>query len=496
MITLDATDVVLTSLKYRYDGSHHDGVFEPGKDNQHTIASMTHDVIVIGGGSAGYAAARTARDAGASVGIVDHGPLGGLCILRGCMPTKTILRSSDIMSLMKRAEEFGLHPVSAKSNLSAIIDRKARLIKEFTDYRIGALNDKRFTLYEERATFLSPTEIQVGTQTLTAKVFIISTGSSPSRVPIPGIEDAGYITSDEALDMRELPESMLVLGGGPVAVELAQFFCRVGTHVTLIQRSDHLMSKGDEDLARPVEARFREEGMTVYTNAPLDRFTTDGTLKTAHFSHEGKEKTATAKVILQALGRHPNIEGLNLEAAKIVTTNGRITVNEGMQPSQANIFAVGDVNGMHEIVHIAIEQGEIAAWNATHITEPPRKYDDRLKTQVVFTDPQIAGVGVSEKECWDQRIPHLIASHPFDDHGKSMTLGETLGHVKLLCEPRTGVIIGGHIVGPEASELIHELIAIMYYEGTVRDILRMPHYHPTLAEILTYPAEELVEQLP
>lgn len=457
---------------------------------------MTHDVIIIGGGSAGYAAARTARDAGANVGIVDHGPLGGLCILRGCMPTKTILRSSDIMSLMKRAEEFGLHSVSAKANLPAIIDRKARLIKEFADDRIEALRDTRFTLYEERATFLTPNEIQVGTQTLTAKFFIISTGSSPSRTPIPGLEDAGYITSDEALELRHLPASMLVLGGGPVAVELAQFFCRIGTNVTLIQRSDHLMSKGDEDLARPIEARFREEGMTVFTNAPLDRFTTNGTVKTAYFSHEGKEKTATGEVILQALGRHPNINGLNLEAAKVPTTNGRINVDAGMQTNQPHIFAVGDVTGLHEIVHIAIEQGEIAGWNVTHPHDPPRQWDDRLKAQVVFTDPQIASVGLSEKECWDQRVPHLIASHPFDDHGKSMTLGETHGHVKLLCEPRTGVIIGGHIVGPEASELIHELIAIMYYEGTVRDILRMPHYHPTLAEILTYPAEELVAQLP
>ena len=457
---------------------------------------MTHDVIIIGGGSAGYAAARTARDAGADVGIVDHGPLGGLCILRGCMPTKTILRSSDIMALMERAEEFGLRPVAAQANLSAIIDRKARLIKTFAADRIEALHDKRFTLYEERAAFRSPTEIQAGVHTLTARCFIIATGSTPSRVPIPGLEAAGYMTSDDVLDMRDLPDSMLVLGGGPVAVELAQFFSRIGTSVTLIQRSHHLMSKGDEDLARPVEARFRAEGMTVFTGAQLDRFTTDGTLRTAHFTHQEQEKTASGAVILQALGRHPHISGLNLEAAGIAVTNGRLNVDAAMRTTQPHIFAVGDVTGLHEIVHIAIEQGEIAGWNATHPQDPPRRWDDRLKAQVVFTDPQIASVGLSEKECWDQRIPHLIASHPFDDHGKSMTLGETYGHVKLLCEPRTGVIIGGHIVGPEASELFHELIAIMYYEGTVKDMLRMPHYHPTLAEIFTYPAEALAEQLP
>lgn len=456
---------------------------------------MTHDVVIIGGGSAGYAAARTARDEGADVGIIDHGPLGGLCILRGCMPTKTILRSSDVMSLMKRAEEFGLNPISAKADLSAIISRKARLIEEFADDRIRALKDSRFTLYEERATFLSPHEVQAGSHTLTAKAFIISTGSVASRVPIPGLEEVGYLTSDEALELQEVPPSMIVLGGGPVALELAQFFQRIGTHVTLIQRSAHVMSQGDEDLAPPVETRFREEGMTVLTNTRLHRFTRDGAQKTAHLTHEGKEKTVSATLILQALGRRPNIDGLNVEAARIEVREGKIVVDDTMRTSQPHIYAVGDVNGLHEIVHIAIQQGEIAGWNAVYPLSSSRRYDDRLKAQVVFTDPQIAGVGLSEKECRRRQIPYRVASHPFADHGKSLTLGEPHGHVKILASPENGKILGAHIVGPDAAELIHELIAVMYYQGTVHDLARIPHYHPTLAEIITYPAEELVGQL-
>ena len=456
---------------------------------------MTHDVVIIGGGSAGYAAARTARDAGADVGIIDHGPLGGLCILRGCMPTKTILRSSDVMSLMNRAEEFGLGPVAAKADLSAIIGRKARLIEEFADDRIHALKDSRYTLYEERAAFLSPHEVRAGPHKLTAKALIISTGSVVSRVPIAGLEEVGYLTSDEALELRDAPRSMIVLGGGPVALELAQFFQRIGTRVTLIQRSAHVMSQGDEDLARPVEARFREEGMTVLTNTRLQQFTWDGTHKVAHLTHEGREKTVAAEVILQALGRRPNIESLNVEAAQIEVRQGKISVDDTMRTNQPHAYAVGDVNGLHEIVHIAIQQGEIAGWNAVHVQASPRRYDDRLKTQVVFTDPQIAGVGLSEKECRDRQIPYRAASYPFADHGKSMTLGETHGHVKLLASPEDGKILGAHIVGPEAAELIHELIAVMYYRGTVRDLARMPHYHPTLAEIITYPAEELAGRI-
>ncbi|WP_447968204.1 dihydrolipoyl dehydrogenase family protein [Nitrospira sp. M1] len=459
------------------------------------MSTEPYDVIIIGGGSAGYAAARTARDEGANVAIIDHGPLGGLCILRGCMPTKTILRSSDIISLIRRAEEFGLAPTEATANLSAIIDRKSQLIQEFADYRIEALNDPRFTLYQERAAFLSPTEIQAGPHRLTGKTFIISTGSIVSRIPIPGLEEVGYITSDEALELRTLPKSLIVLGGGAVALEFAQFFARLGTKVTLIQRSHHIMSEGDEDLARPVEARFREEGMEVLTSTQLQQFSQTENLKTAHFLHQGKEKTVSAEHILQALGRRPNIDNLNVEKANVDTKNGTITVSSDMRTSTPHIFAVGDVNGLHEIVHIAIQQGEIAAWNAVHSDKPPRQQDDRLKAQVVFTDPQVANVGLSERECTQQGIDYLVASYPFSDHGKSMTLGETHGHVKILCHPKTGELIGGHIVGPEASELIHELITIMYYHGTVHDMLRIPHYHPTLAEILTYPAEELAEKL-
>lgn len=455
---------------------------------------MTFDFVVIGGGSAGYAAARTAAALGATVGIIDKGPLGGLCILRGCMPTKTILRSSDVISLMHRAKEFGLRASNVQANLPAINDRKKRLVKEFADYRIEQLNSPRFTLIKGKAQFVNNTTVKVGKRTVTAKSFLISTGSVAAHIPIPGIDEAGYITSDDALDMRKQPKSMLVLGGGPVATELAQFFSRIGTKVTLIQRSNHIFSSTDEDLARPVEARFREEGMKVYTGTQLQKFTATKGLKTAHFTHEGKKKRVTSEVILQALGRVPSIAGLGLENAGVEINNGNIVINKQMRTSAPNIYAAGDCTGLYEIVHIAIQQGEIAGHNAVTGTKK-QTIDYRLKAEVIFTDPQFASVGLSEKECKAQNIPYRVATYPFNDHGKSLVLGETHGFVKILCDPKTGKIIGGHIVGPDAGELFHELIAIMYFKGTVHDLMRIPHYHPTLAEILTYPAEDLVEAI-
>lgn len=456
---------------------------------------MKFDVVVIGAGSAGYAAAQAAANLGVKVAIIDKGPLGGLCILRGCMPSKAILRCSDIFSLMKRAKEFGLQTNDPKANLSAINDRKNALVREFANYRIKQLKNTCFKLIRGQAQFVSPHRVRVGTKIIQARSFIITTGSIPQRLPIPGLEEIGYITSDEALEIRKCPKSMLVLGGGAVATELGQFFCRLGVRITLIQRSEHLFSDCDKDMSHPVETCFRNEGMKVHTSTDLTRFTKKNGLITAHFLQNGKRRKASAEVVFQALGRVPNLKGLQLEKAGIETKGKRILVDDQMRTTAKHIFAAGDVVGLYEIVHIAIHQGETAGHNAVRGSRK-RCIDYRLQASVIFTDPQVASVGLTEKKCKENTIDYLMAKYPFCDHGKSMVMGETHGFVKILCDPENGEILGGHIVGPEASELIHELIAIMYYRGTIHDLSKIPHYHPTLAEILTYPAEELLEQIP
>ena len=455
----------------------------------------THDVIVIGGGSAGYAAARTAHDTGADVGVVDQGPLGGLCILRGCMPTKAIPRSAEVAALLRRAEELGLPPVSAQADLSAIVDRKDRLVREFADYRIQQLRDPRLTLYQSRAVFQLPHEITVGDTVLSADSFILATGSRPSEVSIPGLAQAGYFTSDTILDLRAQPGSLIVLGGGAVALELGQFFARLGTRVTILQRGRTLLSEMDEDVGRALEAALIDEGIEVVTGAQWLRVTRDAAGKTVWAMKDGRERSYVGEEILQALGRQPNIEGLLLDLAEVTVDGGRIVVDGAMRTSQAHIYAVGDVNDVTPIVHLAIQQGEIAAYNTTHADQPAKTIDHRLDMEVVFTDPQAAVLGLSEARAKAEGIRYLTASYPFADHGKALCLGATHGFVKFICAPPTGELLGAQIVGPEASELIHELIAVMYYHGTAADLLRMPHYHPTLVEIVTYPAESIVEQL-
>jgi pyruvate/2-oxoglutarate dehydrogenase complex dihydrolipoamide dehydrogenase (E3) component len=309
------------------------------------------------------------------------------------------------------------------------------------------------------------------------------------------LTQAGYFTSDTILDLRTQPGSLIVLGGGAVALELGQFFARLGTRVTILQRGRTLLSEMDEDVGRSLEASLIDEGIEVVTGAQWLRVTQGTTGKTVWALKDGRERSYVGEQILQALGRRPNIEGLSLDLAEVTVASGRIVVDGMMRTSQVHIYAVGDVNDVSPIVHLAIQQGEIAGYNATHADQPAKTIDHRLDAEVVFTDPQVAVLGLNETCARAEEIPYLTASYPFVDHGKALCLGATQGFAKLLAAPQTGEILGAQIVGPEAGELIHELIAVMYYHGTAADLMRMPHYHPTLAEIVTYPAESIVEQL-
>lgn len=385
------------------------------------------DLIVVGGGSGGYAAARTAADAGVRVAIVDQGPLGGLCILRGCMPSKTLLASADVAARMRRAKEFGFAPVEVQADLGTIVDRKQRLVREFAEDRIQALRDARFTLFEGRAAFRSPHEIQVGAQVLTGASIVIATGSTVPSMPIPGLAEAGYETSDTIMDLRRQPDSLVVLGGGSVGTELGQFFARIGTHVTIVQRSPTLLSYHDPEIGQTLADAFRQEGIEVWTQAEVTRVTTVGAKKTIHVRQEGRDRTVSADMILHALGRVPNLEGLNLAAAGVEVHGGKPVLGADLRTSQPHIFVVGDANGLTPIVHLAIQQGELAAYNALHPSALQRRVDHRLDMDVVFTDPEVAVLGLEEAGCRAQGVGYLTASYPFADHGKAMCLGVARG---------------------------------------------------------------------
>jgi pyruvate/2-oxoglutarate dehydrogenase complex dihydrolipoamide dehydrogenase (E3) component len=460
-----------------------------------TGTKFDYDLVVIGGGSGGYAAARTAVAAGLKTVVLEGGEeIGGLCILRGCMPTKALLYAAEVLHLASHPEPWGIRTEDVSFNFAQVMARKDALVKDFADYRRQQLANGKFKFLRALARFADPHTLELSTgDKLTAADFVVATGSVVAPSPLPQLEDVGYLTSDTALSLTRLPKSLIVLGGGPVAVELAQFFARFRVRVTVVQRSGHVLPKLDDDATGELEKVLRREGIDLYTGTKLVDARRVGDGKEVAFEHNGKTVRVRAEEILFALGRVPNIASLGLEGIGVRVEGRRIVTNAPMQTSLPHVYAAGDCTGLHEIVHIAIQQGEVAAYNLAHPGQM-RPMDYRLLTEVIFTEPQVAVVGLAEKSARAANRPYLAASYPFSDHGKSLIMEAKDGFVKLLADPAGGEIIGGCCVGPVGGELIHEIIAAMHKRMTVHELAAMPHYHPTLAEIWTYPAEELAEK--
>jgi pyruvate/2-oxoglutarate dehydrogenase complex dihydrolipoamide dehydrogenase (E3) component len=470
--------------------------------------SEHYEFVVLGGGSAGYAAARTAVDLGLKTAVVDGAEtLGGLCILRGCMPSKSLIESANRNLTLRRAAEFGLRAENLSVRPDEIRARKRRLIGEFAEYRQEQLADGRFALLRGSAAFVDAHTLRVTlreegaeSREITADSILVATGSAISRLDLPGLEEVGSLTSDDVLDADTIPASIIVLGGGAIALEMAHYYDGVGAKVAVVQRSPHVLKDLDADVSESLVKAFRERGLEVYTGTELlHAGRAENGEKTITFFQEGGTITLAADEILQALGRHPNTDGLALEKAGVETQKGRVKADQHQATSVPHIFAAGDVCGPYEVVHTAIEQGECAATNAAvHLGKLPagkkRTMDYRLRLLGIFTEPQVASVGMTEKDAAAEGLAVEVADYPCDDHGKSMVLGETEGFVKLIARQDTGELVGGAVVGPEAVELIHEIVVAMHFRATAADLAKIPHYHPTLSEIWTYPAEELAEK--
>ena len=452
-----------------------------------------YDFVAIGGGSAGFNAARVAADLGLNTAIVDGAEdLGGLCILKGCMPSKTLLYMAEVLHLAQKAKSFGLKIPSARADMKAIHARKKRIIDEFASYRQAALNSGKFDLIRAHGRFTDPHTLALSNgRALRARHFLIGTGSKISIPAVPGLAEIKFWTSDDVLNLDFIPPSVIVLGGGIVACELTQFLSRIGTRVVLIQRSAHILRDHSEAAAKVVQQALVDEGVELFAGTQIQSLSQNARGVAVTFLHDGKKLTRRAAFLFNALGREPNTAPLNLAAAGVTSrADGRIRINRWQQTSAPHIYAAGDCSGPHEIVHTAILQGELAARHAAKV-KALKPVDWSLLLNVVFTDPQLATIGRLERELDEAGTPYLVASYPFNDHGKSILMEANYGYVKVIAEPKRGRILGAEIVGKDAGELIHAFSGPLAMKATVFDLLRAPWYHPTLAEIVTYPLEEL-----
>jgi pyruvate/2-oxoglutarate dehydrogenase complex dihydrolipoamide dehydrogenase (E3) component len=456
----------------------------------------SYDFLVIGGGSAGYAAARTARALGKRVAIVDGArELGGLCILRGCMPSKTLLHPADILHHARHSEILGLRVTGARLDMKALQAWKRQVIDEFAADRREALQSGEYTLFRSWARFAGEdcVELADGTKLRAERIFI-ATGSKPNVPNLPGLAETPFWTSDDVLELDFVPTSVIILGGGAIACEFAQFLDRIGSKVTLLQRSEHLLRENSSRAAAVIEEVLRQEGVELHTGTRIEEIAATPAGVQVIFRHEGELLTREAGYLFNALGRSPNLAGLDLEAAGIEVADGGIRVNAWQQTTNERVYAGGDVTGPYEVVHLAVAQGELAAKHAFGERGlEPIEADQRLS--VVFTDPPLASLGPTESELEERGVKFIAASHPFADHGKSILMNAKAGFAKILADAATGRLLGAEIVGVQADSLIHSLSGPIALKATAGQLLGAPWYHPTLAEIITYPLEEIVAQL-
>ncbi len=456
-----------------------------------------YDFLVLGGGSAGFNAARLAHSLGKRVAIVDGArALGGLCILRGCMPSKTLLYMAEVLHLAQKGKTFGLTIPRATANLKAIHARKKKIIADFAHYREEQLHSDKWDLYQRHGHFIDAHTVALDDgQRLTAERILIATGSRISTPPIPGLAETPAWTSDDVLDLDFIPKSVIVLGGGIVACELAQFLRRIGSRVILVQRSAHILRDHSPEASAVVQQAFRDEGIELHTETKIEKISGDKNEVAVRFTSGGKTITRRASHLFNALGREPDTARLALAAANVKTNQaGRIVTNRFQQTNQPHLYAAGDVSGPFDIVHLAIAQGELATRHAFGVKNL-KPVDTNLVLNVVFTDPQLATIGLLEKQLRATNTAYLNAHYPFNDHGKSILMDAHYGYVKVFAEPKRGRILGAEIVGKDAGELIHCFSGPLALRATVFDLLKAPWYHPTLAEIITYPLEDIAEQI-
>ena len=432
---------------------------------------------------------------GCNVAVVDAAErLGGLCILRGCMPTKALLHAAELRHAIEAARAWGIDAGPVCIDMKALLARKDALVADFAAYRRHQLETGPFRLLRGHAQFVGPATIRIdGHGDVTASHFVLATGSVMAPAPLPSLDDAGCLTSDTALGLDSIPSSLVVLGGGPVALEFAQYFARLGSKVTVLQRGERLLSGMDPDLGEELARALEREGLAIITGTRLLGFDRVGDRKRVRFLHHGAERLLETHEIFNGLGRRPATTGLGLEHAGVrLRASGHVECDATQKTSAPHVYAAGDCCGPLEVVHLAIQQAEVAARNIL-AGQGTEHVDARCRLLGVFTDPGVAVAGLGERAARDAGRNARVATYPFNDHGRSMIHGCRDGFVKLVADAATGELLGGACVGPQACELVHEVVVALAARMTASQFASVPHYHPTLSEIWTYPAEDLAQ---
>jgi len=451
------------------------------------MAQKVYDLAILGSGPGGYVAAVRAAQLGSKVALVEVADLGGVCLNRGCIPTKTLVECARVFVQAQRAGEFGVRIAGVAVDFPAMMARKARVVETLRRGVEGLMKRYQVEVIRGRGRLLDRHRLAIragdGEEVISAQRIIIATGSAPVRPAMFPFDGKAVLTSDEALNLDYLPASVLIVGGGYIGCEFAGFFSALGTQVTIVEVMERLIPHTDEEIAGELLRSFKKRRVTVHLGTRVESMVTGAGGVRAKLA-SGQE-VAAEKVIV-SVGRQPNVSDLGLETAGVRVENGAVAVDEHCQTSVPNIYAIGDVTGKVMLAHAASYQAKVAV---EHMYGRERRADYHVMPAVFFTSPQVGTVGLSETQAKGRGFRVRCVCTPFQVLGKAHALGETSGFIKIVAEEKTGEVLGVHIIGPEATSLIAEAALALRLECTVEELANTIHAHPTLPEGIMEAAE-------
>ena len=448
-----------------------------------------YDLLIIGGGPGGYVAAIKSAQLGMSVGLIERDKVGGACLHKGCIPTKALIQSTHVYELFKRSKEFGIVTKGVRADFSEFHNRKQTIVNRLFGGVEHLLKKNKVDILKGTGQIISPGKVLVkdGSKTkeeVSAKNIIIATGSSP--VVFKGLphDKKNVLTSDDILELKEVPSSLLIIGGGSVGVEFAYIYNALGCEVTVIEVMDEILPTSDKDVGSALKRCLSKKGIKFLTQTELDHIEIreDSVETTVKKSDEKKETLQSEKVLL-AMGRKPETEDSGLDALNLEFNGRFIDVDENMQTNQSGIYAIGDITGPPLLAHVASAQGLFVAHNIAGVDYPP--INDNTIPKVTYTNPQVASVGMTQEEAELADYDLKVARFPFISNGKAQTIGEEEGFIKVITDKSSGEILGVHLIGHEVAELIGGMSLAMNLEATNMEVSANIYPHPTISEVFS-----------
>lgn len=456
-----------------------------------------YDLVVLGGGTGGYVAAIRASQLGMKVAIVEKEKLGGTCLHRGCIPSKALLRSAEVYRLMKNSQQYGVEIENFRLDFAQVQKRKENIVNTLHQGVKSLMKKWKIDLYHGFGRILGPSifsplsgtisvEYEDGRENtmLVPKYVLIATGTRPSALPGLVPDGVNIVTSDHSLEWDNLPSSVLIIGGGVIGVEWASLLADFGVEVTVLEYAEQILPNMDDAVAKELANQLKKKGIEIVTGAKVlpDASSSSGRMEITAELKDGERKMFQAEKILLAVGRSPNTENIGLENTDIELENGYIRTSEFYQTKESHIYAIGDCIGGLQLAHAASHEGIIAVEHMNNLTPESLSYENI--PSCIYTDPEVASIGLSEKEAKERGMEVKVGKFPFQAIGKAHVHGDTEGFVKIIANKTNDDIVGIHMVGPNVTELISEASLAKLLDATPWEISKTVHAHPTLAEII------------